>query len=398
MTKTRYLMVLICSGFLFFTSCSDPHEYKVDSTFTDYLQRFETEAAARGLTLDPQTTGLIIEFGNLSNNDAGLTHYEKPIRIQIDRTYWNAISSSAGADQMKEDLIFHELGHGLLNRDHLNTTLENGDWKSMMCGGDKVNDRAWNINYRGVRRKYYIDELFNESTVAPAFASLKLPVDTTGYSPYVMFNFNSPSQAGWTLGDSTNFNRNLDNGRLRFQSKANLSYLVSLVLPTAISIQTDFSYELTLNYPVGDLTNQYGFAFGPVTTVTSGTTVPFEFFNISNNQRMYMGNRSWYSFFTELSKPSIIPGGNNKLKVFKIGQMLYYFINNVYCYSSEIEITDNINKFGFLVPPMGVVWLENFQISKKGATNITSKVKQNLQFEFNIQSTDHFNLNKIKNQ
>ena len=129
MSRTKYYFVLVCSCFLVFTSCKDSKEYRVDSSFSDYLQRFETEAASRGRTFDPQSSGLIIEFANLKDNTAGLTHYEKPIRIEIDQTYWNDISKSAGADLMKEDLIFHELGHGLLKREHLNTTLENGDWK-----------------------------------------------------------------------------------------------------------------------------------------------------------------------------------------------------------------------------------------------------------------------------
>jgi len=106
MSLSRYLLLSVCGGFLCFTSCKNSKEYSVDSSFVDYLQRFETEGASRGHTFDPQTTGLIIEFGNLTNNDAGLTHYETPIRIQIDKTYWNAISKSAGADLMKEDFDF----------------------------------------------------------------------------------------------------------------------------------------------------------------------------------------------------------------------------------------------------------------------------------------------------
>ena len=398
MSVSRYLLLSVCSGFLCFTSCKNSKEYSVDPSFIDYLQRFETEGTARGKTFDPEANGLIIEFGNLANGDAGLTHYEKPIRIQIDRTYWDAISKSAGADLMKEDLIFHELGHGLLNRAHINTTLANGDWKSMMCGGDKVNNRSWNINYHGERRKYYVDELFNESTPAPDFASLQLPVDTTGFSTFVSFNFDTPSQAGWSIVDSTNYKISLDNGRLRFQSKVNDAYLVFVKLPTPVAIQSDFSYELTLNYPLGNLSDQYGIIFGPVSSASSGTTDPIEYFNINNNQNMYVGNRSWYSFFTELTEKSIVAFGINKLKVFKIGQFLYYFINNIYCYSSEIVAADNLNEFGFMVPSQGVIWIDNLNISKKGTTNISTQSKQNLKFEFGTQKTSPINLNKVNNQ
>ncbi|HQG68001.1 MAG TPA: hypothetical protein PLW20_05305, partial [Paludibacteraceae bacterium] len=133
-------------------SCKDSHAYRVDSAFSTYLYTFQSEAAKRGQVFNFQQEGLIMEFADLTDNKAGLCHYEKPIRIEIDRTYWNDISKYAGAEYMKEDVIFHELGHGFLGREHLNDVLENGDWKSMMCGGQKVNNRAWNINYRGIRR------------------------------------------------------------------------------------------------------------------------------------------------------------------------------------------------------------------------------------------------------
>jgi len=398
MTLSRYFLICICSGFLFLTSCKDPKEYNVNSSFTEYLQRFETEGLSRGHTFDPQNNGLIIEFGNLKDNTAGLTHYEKPIRIEIDQTYWNDISGSAGADAMKEDLIFHELGHGLLNRNHLNSTLPNGDWKSMMCGGDKVNNRSWNINYRGIRHKYYIDELFNESTPFPDFASTQLPVDTTGFSSFVTLNFDTPAQSGWALGDFTNYTLSPNKGGMSFQSKVSDVYLVFFKLPVPITIGSNFSFEITMNYPAGDVTNQYGLIFGSVPAGSTGTTDPVEFFSINNNKNMYMGNRSWYSYFTELSESSIVSTGNNKLKVVKIGQMLYYFINNVYCYSSEIVANDTLNEFGFMVPPNGNVWVDNFQISTIGSANSPSKVKQNQPIEFNIQKTSQFNLNKIKNQ
>ena len=86
----------------FFSSCKDSKEYNVNSAFTDYLIRFENEATARGQNFDPQSSGLIIEFAKLSDGNAGLTHYETPIRIEIDKTYWDDISKTAGADMMKE--------------------------------------------------------------------------------------------------------------------------------------------------------------------------------------------------------------------------------------------------------------------------------------------------------
>ena len=380
-------------------SCKDPKEYRIDPSFTDYLQRFETEAASRGHNFDPQTNGLIIEFANLTNSTAGLTHYETPIRIEIDKAYWADITGKAGDDMMKEDLLFHELGHGLLGRSHLNTTLENGDWKSIMCGGTKVGDRPWNINYKGVRRQYYIDELFNVETLAPDFSSLTLPIDTTGFSTDFLITFDSPAKSIWLEKSSSQLGITLDNGRIRFQSSVDKVFMVFVSISPTININSTFSYEMSFYYPTGDASNQYGLIFGPVAANSDGTKDPIEYITINNNQKMYMGNRSWYSFYTELSETSIVAAGLNKLKVFKVGTSLYYFINNVYCYTTEIVANATINQVGFMMPPMGTIWLDNFRIAHKGAAGVSPmKVKPIQPIDVRIQAVDKLFQHTVKDR
>ena len=394
----NYTVITIISLFTFY-SCKDPKEYRINPKFSDYLQRFENEAAARGHNFAPQTTGLIIEFANLSNSTAGLTHYETPIRIEIDRTYWSTIDTTAGADLMKEDLLFHELGHGLLGRSHLNTTLDNGDWKSIMCGGTKVGDRSWNINYHGMRRKYYVDELFDVNTSAPDFASMVLPADTLGFTTTYHCNFDNTSQLIWDIADDSQHKTTLDNGKFKFQSKVNMVFLVFASINNPISITSDFSYELTLSYPTGDASNQYGLVFGPVAANSNGVKDPVEYFSINNNQKMYMGNRSWYSYFTELTGTSIISGGANKLKVVKVGTFLYYFINNTYCYMNEIVAAASINQLGFIVPPLGSVWIDNFKISQRAASGSNQqKIKQNQPIGIKMQLVDKLFQTNPKNR
>ncbi|MDD3323069.1 MAG: hypothetical protein PHS59_16665 [Paludibacter sp.] len=386
----KYFLSLIV---LFQLSCKDSHEYRVDTEFTQYLQRFEDEAAKKDKYFDLESTGLIIEFANLKDNIAGLTHYEQPIRIEIDKTYWNEIKGYQGEDLMKENLIFHELGHGLLNRDHLNTTLENGDWKSIMCGGTMVDNRNWNINYRGMRRTYYIDELFNESTPAPEFSSNTLLEDTTDFVEKLFLSFDDEEHAGWPIKDSTNYTTSINEGKLQFQSKVEKLYLV--FAKTDIDIQSDFSYELTLKYESTSDENYYGILFGYLSTGNSdGSTDPIEYFSIDNKQSMYVGNRSWYSYYTELKKPSIIKNGDNKLKIVKIGDLLYYFINNVYEYCSEMETIESGDSFGFIVPPNGTVLLDNFKISKRNSSGAPSKMKQINQIQFGMKEVKAITLKK----
>jgi hypothetical protein len=379
--RTAYFLLLVVTFGL--ASCKNSSEHRVGSEFTVYVQRFQDEATKHGKNLDLINGGLIVEFADLKDGVAGLCHYEKPIRIEIDKTYWAAIEKFADADLMKEDLLFHELGHGFLGRKHLNTLLENGDWKSIMCGGDKVNGRSWNINYHGVRRTYYVDELFNESTAAPVYSSLQLVVDTTGYTPTYSLNFNSLSQAGWPIAETTNYSTTLTtDGKLKFQSKNSQSYLVSTPIQTAIS--SNFSYELTVENPTGNTTDQYGIIFGVIPDGSTANNAPLEYFNINNGKKMFMGNRTYYSFFTELDESKIVPAGKNKLKVFKIGSMIYYFINNTYAYCSEIVTTASLNKFGFIVPAQGTVLVDNFIIAQSKSSNAPAKVMQTQSLQFEI--------------
>lgn len=392
--RTAYFGLIVVA--LGLVSCGNSDEHKVDDKFTEYIQRFQDEATKHGKNLDLINGGLIVEFADLKDGVAGLCHYEKPIRIEIDKTYWDAISKYADADLMKENLLFHELGHGFLGRKHLNSTLENGDWKSIMCGGDKVNGRSWNINYHGVRRAYYVDELFNESTAAPTYSSLQLVADTIGYSTVHNLNFNSQSQSGWQIKDTVSYSTSLTtDGKLKFQSKIAQAYLVSLTTP---AISTNFSYELTIENSAGNATDQYGIIFGNIPADKNGNNSPIEYFNINNSKKMFMGNRTYYSFFTELDQSKIVPAGKNKLKVFKIGGMIYYFINNSYVYCSEIVTTDGLNKFGFMVPAQGTVLVDNFIIAQPRISGAPTRVKQSQPLQFEITPIGSTTQNSVLNQ
>jgi hypothetical protein len=361
--KTSSLICLLILQFLVL-SCKDDHEYNVPEDFAVYVKRFENEAAKRNKYFDLQNEGLIIEFADLDKNRAGLCHYEKPIRIEIDRTYWKALDGSAGADLMRENLLFHELGHGILNRKHLNTWLDNGDWKSIMCGGDAVDNRPWNINYRGFRRKYYIDELFNESTLAPDSLSPKLAVDTTGFARklYLTFDTSKKEDTGWKVDTTDTYMINVDNKRLRFTSAIDKTYLI--LAETSMDFLSDFTYELSIECQSANASDQYGIIFGN----SAGAVNDIEYFSINKNAKMYMGNKRCYSFYTELPISAIHSSGVNKLTIMQKKGMLYYYVNDVYVYCSESWLSGTGKQFGFLVPPRATVWLNDLKIKTPKTT------------------------------
>ena len=390
MQYLRYLILLIIV--LIQYACSDIHEYRVDNEFVLYIDRFEREAQKHGRQINFEKTGLIVEFADLKDNQAGLCYAEKPIRIEIDREYWAAITNSQGADLMKENLLFHELGHGVLGREHLNSTLSNGDWKSMMCGGDRVDNRPWNINYRGVRRDYYVDELFNESSPEPDFSSSKLPVDTSGFSTKLLLNFDTDkkSDRGWDVVDNQGYAISFENKKLKFNSKISSSFV--MIAGANVDVLSDFSFEAKIKCKVVTRTDQFGIVFGS----NNDESVDVEYLNINNDRKMYTGNRNCYSFYTQLSKNEIRENAENKLKIVKKGSMQYYFINDVYVYCTETSVTSQGDKFGFMVPGNAVLWLDDFKIAIK--TSQLSKIKAVEPNEISFSVVQLSDENKVYNQ
>lgn len=67
----------------------------------------------------------------------------------------------------REILVFHELGHALLQRRHKDGRFASGPLKSLMA-------TDWNIGdfyeFDANKRPYYLDELFDENTPKPSWA------------------------------------------------------------------------------------------------------------------------------------------------------------------------------------------------------------------------------------
>ena len=152
-------------------SCKEKVHYSVDETLNPYLQLFLQEASKHGYNFNVEADGLIMEFANLERPTIGLCTYSDPILVQIDPNYWSEVEVYENCEELRQNVVFHELAHGLLNRRHDNGTLPNSEWKSLMCGGDEVMDRSWQVNFHGERREYYLDELFHANTSAPAWST-----------------------------------------------------------------------------------------------------------------------------------------------------------------------------------------------------------------------------------
>ena len=161
-------------------SCQRPAEvpaesvyYSVPAELEPYVQRFRDEAQKRGKT--PAINNLIVVFGQTSQQDiCGECMLEpgKTPRVVLAQT---AFCWQQASPQARECLVFHELGHCLLKRAHTTKQFPNGAFVSLMNPDDRAvyatcvypigNDDC----DKRPRRDYYVDELFDASTPAPAW-------------------------------------------------------------------------------------------------------------------------------------------------------------------------------------------------------------------------------------
>lgn len=124
-----------------------------------YFERFEKAGAAQGITVDlikQRITGVIENIE--AESVAGQCNYysHSPNHIIIDAEFW-----SKASDNFKEMIIFHELGHCVLDRDHREGRLENGYCLSIMRSGEQSCRDVYTDNTKA----YYIEELFHPQRV-----------------------------------------------------------------------------------------------------------------------------------------------------------------------------------------------------------------------------------------
>ncbi len=141
------------------TSISQAAGNEWDSEVNQILRKFVLEADARAVKLrfglsDIEIVPDMDGFGGGDQTKAQPIAYCTPgnNQIKINNIYWDMMN-----DVAKEQVLFHELGHCMLQRDHREDTHPDGRKKSIMSAR-----KRWvkNDTYV-VHRKEYLDELFD---------------------------------------------------------------------------------------------------------------------------------------------------------------------------------------------------------------------------------------------
>lgn len=155
--KYRFLYIIVFA-WLLYPGCGEEEQVEVyiDPEVQPYLDLFIEEAGLRGMEIHIEEYALSISIEQIDRENvagqctqaSGSYNY-----IIIDPVYWRAYT-----EMSREALLFHELGHCILERGHLDDQDEDGFCVSIMesGGGDCM------MVYSETTREKYLDELFSK--------------------------------------------------------------------------------------------------------------------------------------------------------------------------------------------------------------------------------------------
>lgn len=372
--KLLYLLLPILA---LLVGCRDEREssgytYDVDNELAPYLAAFEKEAAKRNHTFNLKEDGIIMKFADLQDPTIGLCTYSDPIKVEIDRAYWAATLESQNCINLRENVVFHELAHGLLQRRHLNTTLENDEWKSLMCGNPPASDRNWSVNFNGARKEYYLDELFDMQTPAPSYTyrtpfsgdkgSLKAEKDYEKI-PNRAKDLNNGVQSEikdglYILTNKTDTNtlcliENIDNEDFYFEVEMN-AYLPSEYASLGLWVSD------------GGRNTNYFVTHRDDNTGIGNTSCPVQFFcEVNIGELLTEGSSRSYHF-----KNSTI---YNTFALQKKGDELFFYINGTLAYWNDYKL-DQYRCVGVIAPALGHVNIRSYRVYTSEGKKIRSAI------------------------
>lgn len=158
----------------FFTACKGPEPEPtntIDPVLQPYVDAFLREAKIRNYPIE---NGFTVKFGKSFPNTGGYADYKQKL-IVIDSTVWRTSN-----EEYHELTLWHELGHLLLNRQHITKGLANGEIGTIMYSLERpitATEPTQQPIFRGIRKAFYIDELFDARTKEPDFVQ-------SSYAPF----------------------------------------------------------------------------------------------------------------------------------------------------------------------------------------------------------------------
>lgn len=149
-----WLFISLVSGLL---SCGtdDIQHAEVEADLVPYFESFTSEAQSRGMSIDVMDSSLVASLStSLPLTVVGQCQHNSalPDEIKISKASWLSFTHLE-----REYVIFHELGHCILQRSHDDSKDSKGNCLSIMESGLGTCRRT----YSNDNRTTYLDELFS---------------------------------------------------------------------------------------------------------------------------------------------------------------------------------------------------------------------------------------------
>lgn len=324
--------LIVCLSLLAFSCREDeapprPKVYEVPELVQPYIEDFISEAAARGLNVE--VDDLIVRFeSNLQNGEAaGLCTFRTDgatpeIRLDTTSANWQNNPSS------RESLVFHELGHCILDRPHKDNFLPNGNYVSIMRA---KGEQLFGERLNAFKRSYYLDELFNESVDPPEW-SLDPPAYGSIAAPQLIelyeesFNSVFDVDPRWSISTSPRSIRRIENGTYYFESLDEGAYFSFIT--QRINPNTNFEIEASIKVVKGEQATMLEWGGNAADNLNFLGFTNSDFAFIGNWEVGAVATRDWNG---------IRRGDFNKLTVRKLGEEYFFYINEELFDSGQFE-------------------------------------------------------------
>ncbi|MDX1906930.1 MAG: hypothetical protein SF053_07825 [Bacteroidia bacterium] len=347
----QFWMVLLAVSGLQACKRDDPKVYEVPSIIEPYIELFEEEAAKRGQTLT--IDNLKVEFATdlLGGDAAGLCTFASASsptpHIRLDTTSFNWQNNL----YHREILVLHELGHCILNRQHRDDFLPNGNIASIMRA---TGEQVYGGSLNAFKRDYYLDELFDPNTPAPdwatnipAYSAISAAQKSAVFTENFTNNFNN-----WNVGSSANNTAQITGGYFLFESKSeNTAYFTSKAI--VLDTTQNFEIETSLKIVSGDNSALFQWAG------SGGSN--FSFYGCTPDSLLLTGKWTTGLANTQTSN-DYLKDAYNKLTIRKIGRYYYLYLNEKFFDVLETEPFEG-NLMAFYVGPKTAIHIDYLYVS-----------------------------------
>ncbi|MCO5234462.1 MAG: hypothetical protein LC105_11440 [Chitinophagales bacterium] len=343
--------------------------YDVPNDIQPLVSTFLVEANKRGhrLVIDDLIITYKYNIVTAKIHAAGLCRkrYGHTPIIFIDTTSPNWRAS----DISKEQLVFHELCHCILNRGHNPDTLMNGNFASIMKpSGETIYGAV--LNY--FKREYYLDELFNPAADKPAWAQVTESylkpyqvLDTLFYDDFENFHqddtivddqqlrIDSVKYKDWSLGANSVVRRWVVDGHLELESYERGTYTI----PFNVNIPDSVDFEIKTNMVIpGGNSGMMSFYWG-------GSSLKDMYAIIVNQDGYTSIGQVSHGVVVAKSDVNIYNDVYNEIVIRKSGAFYYIFINGRLIDNLKFEGLKG-NLFGFGVSGLASeVWIDDVLVT-----------------------------------